>query len=143
MERIKKKEIIFAHGHKNILATHKTTIEITKETELSKKGNCIIAVGANKAINELSEDFKKKLRSKNSKLTIQIEVNGLNDELIAKGFPILILTNTRDMVIRKSSYICDRTLAIKSNKAANDLSRKLVMKLRNPKQQVKIILTIN
>jgi hypothetical protein len=143
VKRIKKKEIILAHGHKNILATHKTTIEITKDKELSKKGNCIIAVGANKAISELSEDFKNKLRSKNSKLTIQIEVNGLNDELTAKGFHRLILTNTRDVVIRKSSYICDRTLAIKSNKAASELSRELVMKLRNPKHPVKIILTIN
>ena len=143
MERIKKKEIILANGHKNILATHKTTIEITKERELSKKGNCIIAVGANKSISELSEDFKKKLRSKNSKLTIKIEANGLNDKLTAKGFPKLILTNTRDMVIRKSSYICDRTLAIRSNKAAIELSRELIMKLRNPNQQVKIILTIN
>ena len=143
MERIKKKEIILANGHKNILATHKTTIEITKERELSKKGNCIIAVGANKSISELSEDFKKKLRSKNSKLTIKIEANGLNDKLTAKGFPKLILTNTRDMVIRKSSYICDRTLAIRSNKAAIELSRELVMKLRNPNQEVKIILTIN
>ena len=143
MERIKKKEIILAHGHKNILATHKTTIEITKERELSKKGNCIIAVGANKSIIELSEGFKKKLRSNNSKLTIKIEANGLNDKLTAKGFPKLILTNTRDIVIRKSSYICDRTLAIGSNKAAIELSRELVMKLRNPNQQVKIILTIN
>ena len=110
---------------------------------MSKKGNCIIAVGANKSISELDEGFKKKLRGNNSKLTIRIEANGLNDKLTAKGFPKLILTNTRDMVIRKSPYICDRTLAIKSNKAARELSRELVMKLRNPKQQVKIILIIN
>ena len=42
------------------------------------------------------------------------------------------------MVIRKSSYICNRTLAIKADKAAADLSRSLVEKLRKPKQNVEI-----
>ena len=35
-----------AYGHKNILATHKTTIEFTKDKELSLKGNCIVGVRA-------------------------------------------------------------------------------------------------
>jgi hypothetical protein len=38
------KEVIFAQGHENILATHKTTLEFTKDKRLSKKGDCIVAV---------------------------------------------------------------------------------------------------
>ena len=41
-------EIIHCHGHTNVLGRHKSTFEITKETELSKNGDCIIAVGADK-----------------------------------------------------------------------------------------------
>ncbi len=35
-----------AQGHPNILATHKTTLEITKDTEVTGEGGCIIAVKA-------------------------------------------------------------------------------------------------
>jgi hypothetical protein len=143
VEKASIKEVILAQGHKNIQATHKTTLEITKDRQLSKNGNCIIAVAANKSLNELSDEFRKRLRKKNSKITIIIEANGLFEELTAKGFPELILTNTKDMVIRKSDYICDRTIAIKANKAACDLSSNLVKKLKDPKKRVKITLIIN
>jgi hypothetical protein len=143
VEKASISEIILAQGHENILATHKTTLEITKDTQLSKNGNCIIAIAANKSFNELSDEFRKRLRKKNSKITVIIEANGLFDVLTAKGFPELTLTNTKDMVIRKSDYICDRTLAIKASKAACDLSSSLVKKLRDSKQRVKITLIIN
>jgi len=44
--------------------------------------------------------------------------------------------------VRKSSYVCSRTLAVKANKAAKDLSRRLVEELRNPRQKVQISLTV-
>jgi hypothetical protein len=44
--------------------------------------------------------------------------------------------------VRKSDYICGRTLAIRADKAAKDLSRKLVEELRNPSQRVRITLTV-
>jgi hypothetical protein len=46
------------------------------------------------------------------------------------------------MVVRKSSYVDDRTLAISADKAAADLSRELVEKLRNPKQKARITLKV-
>jgi len=52
------------------------------------------------------------------------------------------LTHPTDMIIRKSNYICSRTLAIQAGKAACDLSRKLVEKLKNPKQKVKITMNV-
>ena len=135
-------EVIFAYGHENIQATHKLTLEITKEAELSKKGDCIIAVSADKAITDLSLDFKENLRRENAKMTMLIEAGEVVEMVNAFGSPRLILKHPKDMVVRKSSYICSRTLAIQADKAACDLSRKLVEKLRNPKQKVKITLTI-
>jgi hypothetical protein len=52
------------------------------------------------------------------------------------------LGNSDDLVVRRSSYVCDRTLAIKAGKAANDFSRCLVEKLKNPWQRVDITLTV-
>ncbi len=135
-------EIVFAYGHENIRATHESTLEITKENQLSEKGNCIIAVSANKALIDLSPEFKENLRKENARITMLIEAGGVVEAVNAFGSPRLILADSTDMVVRKSSYICNRTLAIQADKAAFDLSRKLVLMLRNPKQKVKIALTI-
>ncbi|MEM3730223.1 MAG: DUF371 domain-containing protein [Candidatus Bathyarchaeia archaeon] len=134
------KEVIFAYGHKNIQATHKSTFEITKETEISKRGNCIIAVSADKALYDLSPKFKEILRSENAKITILIEAGEVWDAVNAFGSPNLTLAHQTSIVVRKSDYICDRTLAIRADKSSFDLSRKLVEKLRNPNQRVKITL---
>ena len=135
-------ETILAYGHKNIRATHESTLEITKDAQLSKKGDCVIAVLANKAVADLSLEFMEILRRENAKMTMLIEVGETTEVVNAFGSPRLILTHPTDMVVRKSSYICSRTLAIEADKAACDLSRRLVEKLRNPKQKVKVTLAV-
>jgi hypothetical protein len=135
-------EIILGYGHENIQATHKTTFEITKEAQLSRRGDCIIAVSANKTMTDFSSEFKKNLRKEKAKIMILIEAGDAAEVVNAFGSPRLILTHRTDMVVRKSNYICNRTLAIQADKAACDLSRKLAEKLRNPKQKVKITLTV-
>jgi hypothetical protein len=137
------KDEVFANGHQNIAATHLTTLEITKEIHLSRRGDCIIAVAADKSLADLSEEFKESLRKSSAKLTLIIEANGITAQINAYGSSKLTLTHPSDMVVRKSSYIDDRTLAINADKAAAGLPRKLVEKLRNPKQKVRIILKIN
>jgi hypothetical protein len=99
-------------------------------------------VAADKALADLSAEFKDKLRQPNAKLTILIEAGGLKQQITASGSPKLILTHPTDVVVRKSDYISDRTLAIHADKAANDLPRKFIEKLKDPKQQVKITLSV-
>ena len=134
-------EIITAYGHENIQATHKTTLEITKDKHLTKNGDCIIAVAANKSLADLSPKFKEKLRRKNAILTIRIEAEGVVEEIKASGSSHLILTHPTEIVVRKSDYISNRTLAIRADKASYDLSKRLVDKLKNPNEKVKITLT--
>ncbi|MCL1978180.1 MAG: DUF371 domain-containing protein [Candidatus Bathyarchaeota archaeon] len=135
-------EQILAFGHENVLAIHPTTLMITKDKKLSKQGDCIIAIGADKATSDLNPEFKQKLCEPNTKLNVLIEVDGLIEQVTAYGTAELNLNNNIDMVIRKSNFISDRTLAIKANKAAADLPRELVEKLKNPNQQIKITLTL-
>jgi len=135
-----KRETIVGYGHKNIQATHKTTLEFTKDTHLSKKGYCIVTVAADKALTDLSAEFKENLRKPHAKLTILIEAGGIIDQVNAYGSPRLILSHPTDMVVRKSGYVCNRTLAVHADKAAQDLSKALVEKLKNPEQKVKITL---
>lgn len=136
------KEEIIAYGHPNITATHTKTFEITKSTSLNKEGDCIIAVGANKACKDFSQDFKNELK-KAKKIEIIIEANGVKDKVIAYGSPALKLTNKEDIVIRKSDFIDNRTLAILADKSANELNQELIEKLRNEKTKVRIVFEIS
>ena len=138
----KAREQILGHGHENIQAAHPTTLMITKDIHLSKTGDCIVAVAANKSLNKLSSQFKNELRKLDSKLTIVIEADDLTQKITACGSPKLLLTHPTDMVIRKSNYICDRTIAIQADKASKDLPRIFVEKLRDPKQKIKITLSV-
>jgi hypothetical protein len=135
-------EQIVAFGHENVLAIHPTTLMITKDKELSKQGDCIIAVGADKALADFNPEFKQKLREPNTQLTMLIKVDSLIQQLTAYGSSKLDLSNDVDMVVRKSDFTSDRTLAIKANKAAIDLPREFVEKLKNPNQQIKITLIL-
>jgi hypothetical protein len=137
---VRAREVIHAFGHENVRATHRTTLEITKESHLTTEGDCIVAVSADKALSDLDEEFKKCLLQNNSRITILIEADGVKERIVAQGNPLLHLTHPSDIVVRKSSHTCSRTLAIDADKAACDLSRTLVARLKNPKQEVKITL---
>lgn len=135
-------EVIHAFGHPNIRSTHPTTLMTTKERHLTAKGDCIIAVGADKAVADLSLEFKEILRKPNAKLTVKIEVDDSVETVNAYGAPELTLSHPNDLVIRKSEFISNRTLAVKADKASCDLSRAMVEKLKTPKQQVTLTLIV-
>jgi len=116
----------FIYGHPNISATHKTTLEFTKDKEVSKKGTCIVGVNADFSFSEI----KKLLKSKKIKIIIE------DGEIIADVNPNF--KDKREIVIRKSDFKSKRTLGINANKAAINLSRKLVEKLQNPKTKIKV-----
>ena len=133
--------VFTAKGHVNVRSLHPTTLEITKEEHLTPRGDCIIAVASAKGINNLSEEFKKRLKDDNAVLKITIECNGISDSITASGSKHLILNHETDMVIRKSDFICPRTLAIKADKAAKDVNKKLVEELKK-EQPVRVTLKI-
>jgi hypothetical protein len=136
------KVIFSARGHENVQSTHRTTFAVTKEGALSKQGDCILAVEATKATADLPVEFKEAAKKEGSRITVTIEADELKEAIHAKGSPQLQFTNQRDLVVRKSNYVCNRTLAIGADKAAIDFSRKLVNKLKNPNQTVKVTLTV-
>jgi len=136
-----KKLTINAQGHENVLSSHEMTLEFTKETHLTPKGDCIVAVAADKGLVEFPQEFKDALKDEKAVLEIEIECGGITDKVTAYGHPGLILTHPTDCVIRKSGFICPRTLAIRAGKAASDLDRRLVEKLRT-QGKVKITLTL-
>ncbi len=135
-------EKITAQGHENVTGKHPTTLEITKDDYLTKQGDCIIGIAADRGPADFSDEFKNKLKNEKTKLEITIKCDGVSDKVIAYGHPKLTFRNPEEMVVRKSSFVCNRTLAINADKSANELSRELVKKLRGEKNKIEIELVI-
>jgi uncharacterized protein len=118
-------------GHKNVLSKHKSTFEITKDEDLTPKGDCIIGVDMDKSLLDFSKEFKDKIANSNTKIKISLETPNAHDEIIGFGSEELTLTHPTDIVCRKSSFTCNRTLMINANKAAIDLNKELIEDLKN------------
>jgi len=130
MERLAR--VIFkAHGHPNIKATHPSTLEITKDDFLTPRGDCIIAIKSDLACKDLPKDVKSLLRNDNSFVRIRLFCDDLYDEILARGSSRLSLQSSRSMVIRRSNFVCDRTVAILANKSAKDINRALIRRLKD------------
>ncbi|MBT8172971.1 MAG: DUF371 domain-containing protein [Nitrosopumilus sp.] len=125
-------EIEFS-GHENIRSNHQKTIEITKESHLTPQGDCIIGVNATCSCADLPLELKTQLKDPDLKIKFSIRVADKEFVLEGKGHPELILSHTEDIVIRKSDFICPRTLAIKCDKASDLLPRDMVTLLQDPK----------
>jgi hypothetical protein len=135
-------EKINAYGHSNILCTHKTTIEITKETNLTKRGDCVLAVGASKACFNLTPDLKKKIIN-GKKFKVNLEVENVKDYFYGFGNKDLKLLDKNDMVFRKSDFICERTILINCSKSSQELSRELIDRLKNPEKKLSLTFEVN
>ena len=120
------------YGHPMVRAAHRTTIEVTKDSRLTIDGDCIIGVRADKGLTELSGSVKDALRTDGSRVTFSIEVPEQSFTLRAFGTSSLTLESDHEMVIRRSEYVCGRTLAVRADAAAKDIPRVLVQTLRNP-----------
>lgn len=130
-------ERIHAWGHENILCTHNSTIEITKDKSLTKKGDCIIGVNASKACNDLTLEIKNQIKS-GKKFKVILNVEDIQEYFYGFGNKKLRLLDTNEMVFRKSNFICDRTVLINCSKSSIELNRDLTRTLRNPKTKLLI-----
>ncbi|TFG10182.1 MAG: DUF371 domain-containing protein [Promethearchaeota archaeon] len=128
---------IYAYGHPNILCTHTTTIEITKDDELTVRGNCILGINASKACFDLSEDLKTQIWNQ-KKIWVKIETAQYKDQFFGFGNKDLLLLHKEDMVFRTSEFVCDRTILIRCSKSSANLDRDLINSLTISKKKVKI-----
>ncbi len=135
-------EKIYAWGHENILCTHRTTIEITKETNLTKKGDCVLAVKSSKACFDLTPDFKNQIKNGN-KFKVKLKVDEIQDFFYGFGNKDLKLLDKNNMVFRKSGFICDRTVLISCSKSSRELKRELIDKLKNPEKKLSLTFEAN
>ncbi len=135
------REEILAWGHENVTARHRTTLEVTKEENLTPRGDCIIGVRADKAVRDIDERIKEWLRAGGMvEIEIVLPQYGLRDRLVGFGSEKLTFDHGTDVVIRRSDYVCGRTLAIRANKAARDIDREIVELLKDPTTELRLII---
>jgi len=131
-------ELLQASGHPRIRASHPTTLEITKDTYLTERGDCIVATHASKGAADLSPEFSRLIRSNKTHVTLTIRVANRSETITGRGDRRLTLTHPTDLVARKSSYVCARTLMVQADRSASDLGRRFVEALRDPSTEITI-----
>ena len=126
----------YAYGHPNIQAKHKTTLEFTKDKEVSLNGDCIVGVKADFELLRLKRFIK---RLKNNKIAITISTNKkIQEKIYAELNPDF--NSNKEFVIRKTDFVSERTFAIKANKAAFDLDRELINFLKVKGNRIDVII---
>ena len=122
-------------GHENIRSLHQKTIEITKDFHLTPSGDCIIGVNASSGCNGIPNEIKNKIKNPDSKIKLSIKVGDHIFEVVGYGHKDLKISHPDDIVIRKSNFVCPRTLAIKCDQASDSIPRDMIRLLQNPMQK--------
>jgi hypothetical protein len=124
--------VFTAHGHPNVRATHRSTLEVTTEPFLTKRGDCILGVSASHSLCSINSAIGWALRQPGSRVVTQFSVSDVTDKVEGFGSPGLILQAPISLVWRTSTHEDDRTVAVRCDKAALSINRRLVNELKNP-----------
>lgn len=122
----------FAYGHANIEGTHKTTFELTQHTSVTPKGDCVIGTRA-----AFDADALAALAQVSRRLKITLKVRSYAETIVGEANRSFV--PGPEVVIRKTDFISPRTLVLKADKSAADFSRQFVNALKDPKEQLTVI----
>jgi len=129
-------EIIHCRGHPLVTGNHPTTFEVTREDHLTKNGNCIIGISADKGCAGLSAAFKRVLANEDAVLTTRLSSGDVTFEVKSHGSSRFTLDHPTDLVWRRSSFVCGRTIGILSDNVAADLPKALIANLVAGKEMI-------
>ena len=122
------------YGHENILSLHKNTLEFTKDCELSKEGDCIVGVKADFDFDKLMLFVQE---NKGKKILGEMVVDDLKDE-----FSFILnpdFCDKEEIVIRKSDFNSERTLGFRVDKAAKDIKREIIDKIKDSNVKFRVV----
>lgn len=89
-----------------------------------------MGVSADSGCASLPDDIKEGLRNPDNEVLISIMVGDSRFNITGKGDAHLTLTHPTDIVIRKSTFVCPRTLAVNCDMASVDMPRSMVRDLQ-------------
>ncbi|HUK92750.1 MAG TPA: DUF371 domain-containing protein [Methanomicrobiales archaeon] len=124
------RERISCRGHPFVRGTHPTTFEVTTEGHLTRQGDCIIGLRADKGAGSLSAEFRRVLADDRAVLITRLFSGNQTAEVRGRGSSKLTLTHPTDLVWRRSGFVDPRTVAIHCDHTAATLPRELIRALR-------------
>ncbi|MDD1668938.1 MAG: DUF371 domain-containing protein [Methanomicrobiales archaeon] len=136
-------ERITCWGHPLVRGTHPTTFEVTAEDHLTRQGDCIIGIRADKGAAGLSAEFRRVLADDRAVLVTRLTAGGHSVEVRGHGSSGITLAHPADLVWRRSGFVCPRTVAIHCDRVAATLPRELVRALREGAElEVEMVATV-
>lgn len=121
-------------GHTNVRSLHQKTIEITTDTDLTPSGDCIVGIGADCGCAGIPDEMKKMMRRSDVQIRLSIIVNDEVFSVNGTGHERLELTHLHDIVMRKSRFVCPRTVAIRCDGSSDEIPRSMITALQDPAQ---------
>jgi hypothetical protein len=131
-----------AWGDDKITSRHRTTLEITKEGVKTGYGDCIVATRSEMGLRDLPDELKKQARVMGTPMAVILEACGFSQLIRGRGDPSLTFESDHEMVIRKSGYVCGRTLMVHANKAAAELEDSFIELIKDGKRDMKITIVV-
>ena len=129
-------EIIPCRGHPLVSGKHPTTFEVTAESHLTSTGDCIIGIAADKGCAGLSAEFKHVLSHDDARLLTRLACGEVTVEIHSRGSSQFTLVHPTDMVWRRSTFVCGRTIGILSDHVAATLPDELIKNLMAEKTMI-------
>jgi hypothetical protein len=121
--------VISARGHPALQTTHAKTLEITRDTSVTPRATCVVGVAA-----EFDAEGLSQLRGQ---VELIIRAGGFE----ARGDAVIYPDHRvqERIVIRRSEFGDDDTLATRSTLTANDMGSDLAAALANPETAVTLV----
>jgi len=130
-----------ARGHPNVRATHRSTFEITKDDYLTPRGDCIVGVESEASAADVPEWLRREASKPGSVIVVVLCSDGVCDSAAGFGHTDMTMSDERRMVFRRSSYLAPDTVMIRSSKAARDLRRDLIERLKRG-SELTVLMTV-
>ena len=118
-------------GHPLVTATHDKTVEITRDTEISRRATCVVGVA--------SEHDDRALLDLRGMVEVTLECDGVRDAFTATISPFFL--GDSSLVLRRGPGLRGRTLAFDASKTAADLDRALIARLALSGSELRVTIT--
>ena len=115
-------------GHENVLCQHKNTLEFTKDSNLTKRGDCILGINSNFKLKDVKYLLKYPY--------LKIEFEGIT--IIGKTNKSF--SSNHEIVLRKSNFTSERTLLTEVNVIASKIPRKIVKKFQSKTYKSEVLI---
>ncbi len=135
-------DVVEFRGHPNVRAEHPTTLEVTKDEFLTPRGDCIVGIASNKGASDIDRCVKEVLRAGGKLVAVLLTEGDLFDYVVAEGSSSMTFSNSRKIIIRRSTYVDSSTIGIRADKSAKEIRRDVVEALKQGKRGYLILVAV-